>query len=165
MEECGTAKAAVWTHRALQKIKLPDDMGLDPGYVLPCRETLLNAGIRTAADVATMPFEAFLEPDKNLRHRTLYLSLVIKYMMAQGMTFLDLDPAQAFKTEIKRDDPLITTRTYNSLLRHGLCWVEILPYFTEAALMRIYGFGILARDQVCAILERQGLSFRPADGQ
>lgn len=165
MEECDPAKAVVWTHKALQEVKLPDAIGLRPGYAISCQAALQVLGVQTAADLATMPFEAFLEPDKNIRHRTFYLSMVIEYMMTQGMTFLDLDPAQVFKTEIKRDDPLLTTRTHNSLLRHGLRWVEILPYFTEAALMQIYGFGTLGRDQACAILERQGLSFRPADGQ
>jgi hypothetical protein len=165
-EEVANTVDTAWTTDALSQLRLPKAMTLESReHRTACMLILEDAGVSSAADLAAMSFVDFMRPDEGVAFRTFYVGKVIEFMIARGICFSDLDPRETFKTGISLDDPLIDVRTYNCLMRGGLLWVEILPYFTAEALGKIRNFGAKSLLRVNAILEGQGLSLRETDEQ
>jgi hypothetical protein len=161
----GPTISASWTEEALQQIKLPEAMGLLADKVAAYRAVLQLSGVETAADLSRMTLEAWLQPE-DITLRTPFATRVIKFMILRDIPFLDLNPAQIFITPIEIDGQLIDVRTHNCLMREGLEWAEILPFFSGETLVGgMRNFGSKSLERIEMFLSQRGLSLLPSLGQ
>jgi hypothetical protein len=123
---------------------------------------LKRLGIVTAADLARLPFMAFVEPQVrwlDSRDATIKVGL-LELMIRQNLEFADLDPAAVFVTEVTTD--LLPMRAVNCLRREGVDvrWLELLQFVTEAELNDVRNLGKKVMDSIKAALHSRHLHLK-----
>lgn len=123
-------------------------------------------GGQSVADLTSRTWSQFVEahqrlaaPKKGADWRL--GSLILAFMLEQGLHFSDVNPATILRTPLLNAD--LDTRTQNLLAGQGINWLELLQFVTKAELLHIRMFADKSLDKVIAQLTRLGLSLKTSN--
>lgn len=156
-----------WSAGKLDIMLLTDDLLIrelslrSPEQRQEILKLLKRERIETAGDLTRTSFETFMKPHRGFMAGNWYIrSFVLEFMIKNGISFSDLNPALTFRTHVN-DATVLSVRATNHLLRYGIKWVELLAYVYEYELLDIRNFGARCRDEVKIALAECGLTLLP----
>lgn len=159
----GQLPEPTWDDEGLAQIILPDAMSVSHDFKRVIGRLLEASKVTTAADLTHMTFQEFMRPDLGFDNgRRLYRAKVMEFMIENGLSFSDLNPAAAFPTRLEYLGDELDMRAITCLMRDGLMWLEIMPYYTEADLLDIRNIGQKTVDTLKKIMSApaRNLSFK-----